>query len=126
MGLLQPYVGTYKSARSASDKIDAVGIIAGCDAVDEEAVGISEISSKMGQAGSVINRDALSFDGKDISGSLDECCTGMSSTYSNILSTTAAIREQATSVYNQIQAQYNEEARIEDENARIAASKNNG
>ena len=125
MGLLQPYVGTYARATSASSKLDVESILAGCDAVDDEVVGISEISSKISQAGSSITKDVLSIDDMDISGSLDECCTGISNTYSNILETTSAIRERAVAVYNQLQAQYNEEAKIRDENAKIAASKEN-
>ena len=38
MGLLQPYRGRYASASSASNKIDAATILAGCDAVDNEAI----------------------------------------------------------------------------------------
>ena len=117
MSLLQPYVGKFVTATSASTKIDVESIIAGCDAVDSEASRISDINAEVNSVGSTIDEKALSVDGTTISNSLDECCTGINGVQEMIFGTTAGIRESAMSIYNQIQEQFNDEARIWDEEA---------
>ena len=117
MNLLQPYVGKYVTATSASTKIDVDAILAGCDAVDSEASQISTVNSEISDIGSSITENALSVDGMTVSNTVNECCTGISGVQSMITNTTASIREAAVSVYNQFQEQFNEEARIRDEDA---------
>ncbi len=117
MSLLQPYVGKFVTASSASSKIDAASIIAGCDAVDSEASKISDVNSNVNSIGSRIDSTALSVDGKTTMNLLEECCTGINDVQTMIFNTTSAIREAATSAYNQIQEQLNEEARIRDQEA---------
>ena len=115
MGLLQPYRGTYVSAESASGKLDAAAIIAGCDAVDAEANHISEYAGKISSAASGLNQDTFSVNGETVTGKVDECCTGVTNVESNILNTTSQIRELAESIYNQIQEQMNIEAQARDQ-----------
>lgn len=117
MSLLQPYSGRFVSAKSASDKIDAATIIAGCDSVDSEASEILSIGSKVNSAGSSITADALSFGGVTVAGDLGLCCDGIAATYANILGNTSQIRSTAMEAYNRIQTEYNEEARAKDEAA---------
>ena len=115
MGLLSAYRGTYCSAESASSKIDAEAIIAGCNAVDAEAAHISEYSNLLSQSGSNLTERVLSANGVTMEGKVDEYCTNIKSVESYILNSTAQIREAAEAVYNQIQDQMNQEAHAKDE-----------
>ena len=126
MGLIQPYSGKYVTAKSASSEIDADAIIAGCDSVDSAISKMTSVSSNIYSEGSKITSDALSFDGVNISGVLDECCSNMSNGYNNVIQTTNQIREQAISIYNQLQEQYNQEAKTKDmQMASLENKKNN-
>lgn len=117
MGLMQPYVGRFVSAKSASDKIDAEAIMAGCDAVDSEASAISGIASKVTSAANDITAEALSFDGVTVAGSAGECTSGIVASQGNIKSMTAQIKSLAMSYYNKFQNEYNEEAMAKDKAA---------
>lgn len=116
MGILQPYRGTYCSASSASEKLDIESILAGCDAVDEEANHISEYANQLSGYSSQLDVNALSVNGKTMIGTAEECCDGINNVESEIIGTTAQIRAAAESVYNQIQDQLNNEAYIKDQN----------
>ena len=115
MGLLQAYHGTYCSAESASSKIDAEAIIAGCNAVDSEAAHITEYANLLSQSGSNLSERVLSANGVTMEGKVDEYCTDIKSVETYILNSTAQIREAAEAVYNQIQDQMNQEAYAKDE-----------
>ncbi len=117
MSLLQPYVGKFVTATSASTKIDVESIMAGCDSVDSEASKISDVNSNINNIGSTIDSNALSVDGSTVLNSLEECCTGINGVQNMIFNTTSGIREAAISAYNQIQEQFNAEARIRDQEA---------
>lgn len=126
MGLIQPYSGKYVTAKSASSEIDADAIIAGCDSVDSAISKMTSVLSNIYSEGSKITSDALSFDGVNISGVLDECYSNMSNGYNNVIQTTNQIREQAISIYNQLQEQYNQEAKTKDmQMASLENKKNN-
>ena len=117
MSLLQPYVGKFVTATSASTKIDVESIMAVCDSVDSEASKISDVNSNINNIGSTIDSNALSVDGSTVLNSLEECCTGINGVQNMIFNTTSGIREAAISAYNQIQEQFNAEARIRDQEA---------
>lgn len=114
MGLLQPYRGTYYSAESANTKLDINSILAGCNAVDEEANHISEYANDISESGSYLDANALSVDGKTMQGSIETCCTNINDVESFIIGTTAQIREMAEAAYNQIQDNLNYEAQQRD------------
>lgn len=115
MALLQPYRGRFVSARSASEKIDAEAIIAGCYAVDSEASMISTIESEVNSSGSMITPEVLAIGEKNILATLEEVCTGISNAQMNIQTVTANIRQQAEAIYNQMQSELNEEASRRDQ-----------
>lgn len=114
MALLGVYKGRYVSAKSASEEIDALSIIKGCEAVDSCANHIDFLSDSISVAGSEISADSLLIDDKTIDGSLNECCDSINAVYDNILSVTAQIRERVESIYNSLQEKYNDEARRKD------------
>jgi len=115
MGLLEPYRGTYCSASSASEKIDVQAILAGCDAVDAEANHISEYAGNLSDYSSQLDANALSVDGKTMISTANEYWENINNVESEIINTTAYIREAAEAVYNQIQEQMNQEAHAKDE-----------
>ena len=115
MGLLEPYRGTYCSASSASEKIDVQAILAGCDAVDAEANHISEYAGNLSDYSSQLDANALSVDGKTMISTANEYWENINNVESEIINTTAYIREAAEAVYNQIQEQMNQEAHARDE-----------
>ena len=114
MALLSPYRGTYVNARLASEEIDAQSIINGCNAVDNCAGQICVLSDNISTVGSDITVDALLIDDKSIDGSLKDCCNGIGSIHDGITNTTMQIKEIAEAIYNSIQEQYNDEARLKD------------
>ena len=116
MGILQPYVGTYCRAESASSKLDLPAINAGCDAVDSEARSMSTYTRNLNDTASYLDADTLSADGKTMQAPIGECCDGISNIQSQITSTTAQIRAAAENAYNQIQEQLNYEAQVRDQN----------
>ena len=109
-GILQPYVGKYCSAESASSKLDIDSILAGCDAVDEEASSIGNYANQLSETSGRINASALSVNGKTISGTAQEYCDGINGVEAQITSVTSQIREIAISVYNQLQQELNNQA----------------
>jgi hypothetical protein len=116
MGLLQPYVGTYCSAESASSKLDIGAINAGCDAVDGEAQSMSNYVRSLSDMSSYLNEDTLSFNGVTMQQPIGDCCDGITVVQSNITGTTAQIRAAAENAYNIIQQQLNDEALERDRN----------
>ena len=115
MGILQPYHGTYCSADSASSKLDIDAILAGCNAVDEEANHISEYASSLTDISSQLDVNALSVNSKTISGTVQEYCDGINNVETEIMGATSQIREVAEAQYNQIQEQMNQEAYLRDQ-----------
>lgn len=62
MKILQPYIGRFVSAKSASSKLDDEAIVAGCNGVDSEVSGISNVVSKIDSEGNTVDSSALSVD----------------------------------------------------------------
>ncbi len=123
--MLGQYIGVYVSAPSAATKIDAAGIIAGCDAVDAEVANLNNLCSEFNRCASSITPKALSFDGMTVGPIIENYATASSGVSSGILGTTAGIRAKAIEVYNKIQEELNAEAKSKDE-AAIAAANNRG
>ena len=120
MNILMPYAGEYASAKSASEDIDIDAILAGCDAVDEEASKLSELSSEYFNTGNELNEEILSVDGATMHSTIEECCTSITSAQEGILGSTAQIRETAVAAYNSLQQKYNEQAMAENERRAVS------
>lgn len=117
MGLLEPYVGKYVTATSASTKLDAQAVIEGCDAVDAEAANILKYSNEISSNASKIDAEALSVDGVTIQEPVSKYCEYISSIKSNIETSTNNIRSAVELQYNKIQEEFNEIARQQDAQA---------
>lgn len=114
MGLIQPYVGKYVTATSASTKLDATSIFKGCNAVDEDAEGMSRLITLLKGAGISLNEKVLSINNQTVDGNIEECVTGIEEQKKVILNATDTIRSATEKAYNQLQKRFNDEARAKD------------
>lgn len=124
MGLTPVYVGTYVTAESASNIIDAEGIISGANSVKSQLSELDYLSSAVTSAGSRITANDLSIDGVGPEEKVGQVTSLINETKSNFESGLDGIITNAENYYNQIQEQYNEEARRRDAIA-IERAKNN-
>lgn len=124
MGLTPVYVGTYVTAESASNIIDAEGIISGANSVKSQLSELDYLSSAVTSAGSRITANDLSVDGVGPEEKVGQVTSLINETKSNFESGLDGIITNAENYYNQIQEQYNEEARRRDAMA-IEQAKNN-
>ena len=122
MGLMRQYVGKYVTATSASTKIDATAIIKGCNAVNNDANEISRLTNLFKSEAARIDKTSLSIDNKTREENVDECSAGKEERRKAILDATDYIRQVTEDIYNQIQSQYNENAKERDR--AIQAQKN--
>lgn len=109
-GLLEPYVGNFARASSASSKLDISAILEGCNAVEAETPTIYTLADKMNDCGAYLTKDALSLDGATMMSTVEEQAQGIISVQTNINQAVETIRENAINAYNQLQQQMNEEA----------------
>ena len=124
MGLTPVYVGTYVTAESASNIIDAEGIISGANSVKSQLSELDYLSSAVTSAGSRITANDLSIDGVGPEEKVGQVTSLINETKSNFESGLDGIITNAENYYNQIQEQNNEEARRRDAIA-IERAKNN-
>ena len=124
MELTPVYVGTYVTAESASNIIDAEGIISGANSVKSQLSELDYLSSAVTSAGSRITANDLSIDGVGPEEKVGQVTSLINETKSNFESGLDGIITNAENYYNQIQEQYNEEARRRDAIA-IEQAKNN-
>ena len=122
MGLMRQYVGKYVTATSASTKIDSTARIKGCNAVDNDANEISRLANLFKSEAARIDKTSLSIDNKTMEENVDECSAGIEERRKAILDATDYIRQVTEDIYNQIQSQYNENAKERDR--AIQAQKN--
>lgn len=125
MGLTPVYVGTYVTAESASNIIDAEGIISGANSVKSQLSELDYLSSAVTSAGSRITANDLSIDGVGPEEKVGQVTSLINETKSNFESGLDGIITNAENYYNQIQEQYNEEARRRDAIAIERAKDNN-
>ena len=125
MGLTPVYVGTYVTAESASNIIDAEGIISGANSVKSQLSELDYLSSAVTSAGSQITANDLSIDGVGPEEKVGQVTSLINETKSNFESGLDGIITNAENYYNQIQEQYNEEARRRDAIAIERAKDNN-
>ncbi len=115
MGLLDPYVGRYVSAESASNYIDARTIISGCNSAISEASYFNTIATKISTTTAVLDVKTLSVDNLTVQGNSDECCNNIISIQNNIIEICDSIITSAEAAYNRIQEQLNQEAYQKDQ-----------
>lgn len=115
MGILQPYKGVYYSASSAREKLDIDSILAGCDAVDEEANHISEYANQFSVSSAALDVNTLSVNNLTMAEKAQEYSDGINQVEIEIMSVTAKIREAVEYAYNSIQDSLNIEAQTRDQ-----------
>ena len=126
MGLTLPYRGTYVNAESASNVIDAEGIINGANSVKGELSSLNDLSASVTRVASQLGPKDLSIDGVGNEEKVNEVTTLISDTASSYESGLDGIIANAEAYYNQIQEQYNDDARRRDQIAiQNAQNKNN-
>ena len=115
MGLRERYIGTYVSAESASNYIDAQGIINSANNIKTELEEFSNLSSDVKNAGSDLNLSTLCIDGKDCSPLVEDVATLITTQYTSMLGNLDQIIAAAENVYNSKQDEYNQIARYRDQ-----------
>lgn len=127
MGLRERYIGTYVSAESASNYIDANGIISAANSIISELEEFSNLANDVSNAGADLNASNLSIDGSDFSPKVEELVTAIRTQHGTMTGDLEGIIAKAESVYNDKQDQLNADAKARDEAAaeaaRIAAMK---
>lgn len=114
MELIQPYRGTYVSAKSASKDLDVESILKGCDAVEEEAKGIGESANKLSSAASPMDEKALFLDSTTVLPMVGEYCEQIHMVEIGIVDIVDQVRELVVDHYNRIQEDLNQEAKTAD------------
>lgn len=115
MGLTERYIGRYVSAESASNYIDAKGIIEGANNIKAELEEFSNLSGDVRTAGSDLTPSTLYIDGLDCSPLVDEVATLITDKYTTMLGNLDEIIAAAEQVYNAKQEEYNQSARYRDQ-----------
>ena len=114
MGLLQPYIGRYVSAPSASEVLDAQAVFDGCDAVETQIYGITGYASQMKTYAGKIDSDALLIDRATIEPITESYYAYLTERESAIETSVEEIRTMVEQQYNRIQQDYNETAQRQD------------
>ena len=112
---VEKYQGKYVNAQDASNVIDMVSILDGCRMLKEASGQLSTLAKKINQVKDYYNRDTLSINSKDMEDYVDyhEKNTKDFSLYLTDLAETLTNTTQR--VYNRKQMQFNDEARLLDE-----------
>lgn len=115
MGLLERYIGRYVSADSASNYIDANGIISSANNIKTELEEFSNLAGDVKTAGSDLTPKTFYIDGSDFSPLVDDVASLITEKYTSMLGNLDAIIAAAEQVYNAKQAEYNQSARYRDQ-----------
>lgn len=115
MGLTERYIGRYISAESAANFIDAQGIIQGANSIIQGLEEFSNLSGDVRTAASDLTPSTLCIDGVDCSQSVDEVANLIKESHSIMVGSLNEIIAKAESVYNAKQDEYNQSARIRDQ-----------
>ena len=115
MGLTERYIGRYVSADSASNYIDARGLIESANNIKTELEEFSNLSGDVRIAGSDLTPSTLCIDGLDCSPLVDEVSNLIKDKYTTMLGNLDEIIASAESVYNAKQEEYNQSARYRDQ-----------
>lgn len=98
-------------AKNATEEIDIVGIVAGCEALAEYAESILDIIAEIKFDFGLITKDVLSVNGTDISGLAAECQGDMNTSVStNIIENVKSVRATAIANFKAKQELYDTQA----------------
>lgn len=115
MGLTERYIGRYVSADSASNYIDAKGIIESANNIKTELEEFSNLAGDVKTAGSDLTPKTLCIDGLDCSPLVEDVATLITDRYTTMLGNLDAIIAAAEQIYNAKQDEYNQSARYRDQ-----------
>lgn len=115
MALLEKYRGTYETAQSAANYIDADGIIKNANKIKAELEEFNNLSTDVKTAGSDLNADTMYIDGLDCTGMVDKVATGITNSYTSMVANLDEIIAVAEKIYNAKQEEYNQTARYRDQ-----------
>lgn len=115
MALTERYIGRYVSAESASNFIDAKGIMECANNIKGELEEFSNLASDVKTAGSDLTPKTLCIDGLDCSPLIEEVAALIIEKYTTMLGNLDAIIAAAEQVYNAKQEEYNQIARYRDQ-----------
>jgi hypothetical protein len=114
MALLDRYIGRYVKAESASNYIDAKGIIKYAKAIKTNMEDFSLLSKDVKSAGSELTPSTLFVDGDDFSDDVEELGNDIASVNTSIIGDLDAVIAAAENAYNKKQEELNSIARSRD------------
>lgn len=114
MALLDRYIGRYVKAESASNYIDAKGIIKYANTIKTNMEDFSLLSNDVKSAGSELTPSTLFVDGEDFSDDVEELGNDIATVNTNIIGDLDSVIAAAENAYNKKQEELNSIARARD------------
>lgn len=118
MGLLGVWQGTYVTARSATEYIDAPNIISDANKIKGHLDEIDYLVKSVESSGSELTREVLLIDDKDMSGNVEYTASFIKDTKTSQVGALNQIIQNATTLYNEKQEEFNRQAQAEDNRIR--------
>lgn len=118
MGLLGVWQGTYVTARSATEYIDAPNIISDANKIKGHLDEIDYLVKNVESSGSELTREVLLIDDKDMSGNVEYTASFIKDTKTSQIGVLNQIIQNATTLYNEKQEEFNRQAQAEDNRIR--------
>lgn len=118
MGLLGVWQGTYVTARSATEYIDAPNIISDANKIKGHLDEIDYLVKSVESSGSELTREVLLIDDKDMSGNVEYTASFIKDTKTTQVGALNQIIQNATTLYNEKQEEFNRQAQAEDNRIR--------
>ena len=118
MGLLGVWHGTYVTAKSASEYIDAENIIGDANKIKGHLDEIDYLVKSVESSGSELTREVLLIDDKDMSGNVEYTTGFIKDTKTSQVGVLNQIIQNATNLYNEKQEEFNRQAQAEDNRIR--------
>ncbi len=123
--MVERYIGEYVSAKSALKEIDPQEIASACDAVGTVAQSFTTKAQELCTASSECDRNSLCINENTIEGTVNEIAQVIANQTGVVCSLVEGLPEAALKKHNELQNQYNSEARAADASARAAAQERN-
>ena len=118
MGLLGVWQGNYVTARSATEYIDAPNIISDANKIKGHLDEIDYLVKSVESSGSELTREVLLIDDKDMSGNVEYTASFIKDTKTSQVGALNQIIQNATTLYNEKQEEFNRQAQAEDNRIR--------
>lgn len=118
MNLVGVWRGSYVTAKSARNYIDAENIIKDAYKLKKYLEEIDSLTASITRVGSELTKDVLYVDGKDMSGNVDYTIQFINDTKNAQISYLDEIIQRAVSMYNETQEELNKQAQYEDRKQR--------